>query len=314
MGPIHGLVWRRRAPTFLLLLLLGGSARWKLTCACADRLAFHQLSSPRRSVTHEVSVSSWGCNSNDRGGTGRCRKLSAFLTTSSLARTLKGSTDSSPESELVLDDDDDDDEEGEWLPDRVKARLKRDQARIRIERPSPARFAREHAQEAERFPRSDEDLPGRGISSPYTEEEEDVIAAMGGKARSRSQREEGYLGDSTLQEIAQDYSIPISYIADVLCVWGVPPPIHIYDRLGDLVTGEQAFSLLEAVNSLDVAAVQDRYSNQNLLSLCDEWGIDLQAAFELCMKEGWSLPFGVQTCLRVEQEEELLRVHGSPHR
>jgi hypothetical protein len=90
----------------------------------------------------------------------------------------------------------------------------------------------------------------------------------------------------------------------------VPPPISVGDRLGDLVTGEQAFAVLEAVNSLDVAAVQDRYSNANLLSLCDEHGVDLQVAFEFCVREGWNLPFGVQTCLRVEQEDELLRVHG----
>jgi hypothetical protein len=31
----------------------------------------------------------------------------------------------------------------------------------------------------------------------------------------------------------------------------------------------------------------------------------------MAIKEGWSLPFGVQTCLRVEQEDELLRVLGS---
>jgi hypothetical protein len=93
-------------------------------------------------------------------------------------------------------------------------------------------------------------------------------------------------------------------------MWGVPIPINIDDRLGDLVTGEQAFALLEAVNSLDVAQLHDRYSNTSLLTLCYEWDIDLQKAFEMAMKEGWSLPFGVQTCLRVEQESELLRVLG----
>jgi hypothetical protein len=44
--------------------------------------------------------------------------------------------------------------------------------------------------------------------------------------------------------------------------------------------------------------------------LCYEWDIDLQQAFEMIMREGWSLPFGVQTCLRVEQERELLRILG----
>jgi hypothetical protein len=91
-------------------------------------------------------------------------------------------------------------------------------------------------------------------------------------------------------------------------MWGVDVPININDRLGDLVTGEQAFALVEAINTLDVGALHDRYSDQNLLQLCTEWDIDMKEAFEFAMKEGWGLPFGVRTHLRVEQEDELLRV------
>lgn len=199
---------------------------------------------------------------------------------------LLSSTTESPPAELFFDDDEDD-EEDDWLPDRERARQKRQQSRIR----------------AERIQDSDSSKP-----SAYTEEEEQVIAAM---SATTSKRDEGYLGDSTLQEIAMDYSVPICYIADVLCMWGCDVPIHTGDRLGDLVTGEQAFALLEAVNSLDISALQDRNSNQNLLQVCDDYEIDLQTAFEFCVKEGWSLPFGVQTHLRVEQEEELVRVHGT---
>jgi hypothetical protein len=254
--------------------------------------------------------------------------------------------------ELVLDEDDDEEGEDEWVPDMVKARRKREGARIRAERlltvddqdgvvneqgvdddeiedgtsvASSSSFRRSR--------RSNDGTRRRSAASPYTEEEEELIEAMGGREekskvatpppqarhyhqsspRGRHRREEGYLGDSTLQEIATDYSVPVCYLADVLCTWNVPPPIHVHDRLGDLVTGEQAFALLEAVNSLDVASVQDRYSNFSLLNLCEEWDIDLQLAFEFCLKEGWNLPFGVQTCLRVEQEDELLRVHGGPY-
>ena len=52
--------------------------------------------------------------------------------------------------------------------------------------------------------------------SPYTEDEEAIIAAMGGKGHIATKREPGYLGDSTLAEIASDYSVPICYIADVI--------------------------------------------------------------------------------------------------
>ena len=149
--------------------------------------------------------------------------------------------------------------------------------------------------------------------SVYTEEEEELINAMGGKDQSSSSetktstREPGYLGDSTLSEIAMDFSVPICYIADVLVTWGCPIPIDPNAVLGDLVTGEQAFALLEAIHTLDISALHDRYSDDDIISVADEYEIELKEAFDFAVKEGWSLPFGVRTHLRVEQEFELIR-------
>lgn len=210
----------------------------------------------------------------------------------------------------LLSEDEDDGLNVDWLPDREKARLKKEN----YKRNGASEYNKNVASDlndAESEPFLSSTAPDSPMRpSPYTDEEEEVIAAMGGRSKRRG-REPGFLGDSTLAEICMDYSVPISYLADVLCMWGVPIPIHVHDKLGDLVTGEQAFAIVEAVNTLDVAALHDRYSNTNIQQLCFEWDIDLQQAFEMAMREGWSLPFGVQTCLRVEQERELLRVLGS---
>jgi hypothetical protein len=178
-------------------------------------------------------------------------------------------------AELLPDvDDEGDDDDEDWIPDRHKNR-----------------------------------------PSPYTDEEEALIEAMGGKQQKKDRtyrREDGYLGDSTLEDICTDYSVPICYLADVLCTWGIPIPINPQSMLGDLVTGEQAFAVLEAINSLDVSALYDRYSDFSLQQVCNEWDINLNDAFSLAMKEGWNLPFGVQTFLRTDQERELLRVMVDP--
>lgn len=201
-------------------------------------------------------------------------------------------------AELVDDENDDDDED--WVPDRVKAAQKR-------------RAAKEYytnAAEAEKKKKKKKKVDDKKEKARpvYTEEEEELIKAMDGM------REPGYLGDSTLMEIATDYSVPVCYLADVLCSWGVPVPISVNEqRLGDMVTGEQAFAVLEAIHSLDVAALQERYSNYNLMELCDLQALDLKDAFQMAVKEGWSLPFGVQTHLRVEQEDDLVRVLGSSY-
>ncbi|KAG7349467.1 hypothetical protein IV203_012064 [Nitzschia inconspicua] len=197
-----------------------------------------------------------------------------------------------------------DDSLEDWIPDAQKARPK----------PTHLTPAKEVlGEDATAKPQNQKDVSSSRRPSPYTEEEEELIELLGGKDRKdpkQSKREEGFLGDSTLKEIATDYSVPVCYLADVLCMWNVPPPINIHDRLGDLVTGEQAFALVEAVHSLDMGALHDRYSNQNLLQVCYEWNIDIKDAFEFAMKEGWSLPFGVRTNLRVEQEDELLRIYS----
>jgi hypothetical protein len=241
-------------------------------------------------------------------------------------------------TELVEDDDGDgdyfdlnEDTVDDWTPDRVKAQHKREASRIRAERvttPSLQPFSPTTTTTTTTTPSSSSDQSSddennndgesnnqsnsRRRPSPYTEEEEELIAKMGGNTKQTQQKRlPGYLGDCTLEEIATDYSVPICYLADILCMWGVPVPIETKALLGDLVTGEQAFAILEAVNSLDIAVLQDRYVNENLIQLCSYWEIPLPKAFEMCTKEGWSLPFGVRTCLRVEQADELIRVLAS---
>eukprot|EP00563_Minutocellus_polymorphus_P014889 CAMPEP_0181052714 /NCGR_PEP_ID=MMETSP1070-20121207/17735_1 /TAXON_ID=265543 /ORGANISM="Minutocellus polymorphus, Strain NH13" /LENGTH=346 /DNA_ID=CAMNT_0023131821 /DNA_START=19 /DNA_END=1059 /DNA_ORIENTATION=- len=143
----------------------------------------------------------------------------------------------------------------------------------------------------------------------YTDEEEDLINSMGGNSidNPSPKREAGFLGDSTLREISRDFQVPIYYLADVLCTWGVPVPINVDERLGDMVTGEMAFAVAEAVHSMDVGEIYDSYSSFDLAGLCFEYDVELKDAFDFVIKEGWNLPFGVKTHLRIDQEDKLLR-------
>ena len=143
----------------------------------------------------------------------------------------------------------------------------------------------------------------------YSEEEEDLINSMGGNSMDSPspKREAGFLGDSTLREISRDFQVPICYLADVLCTWGVPVPINVDERLGDMVTGEMAFAMAEAVHSMDVGEIYDAYSSFDLAGLCFEYDIELKDAFDFVIKEGWNLPFGVKTHLRTDQEDKLLQ-------
>ena len=227
-----------------------------------------------------------------------------------------------PSTEIDRSSEDTDDEEQEWLSDRELIRRA-------AQTPGGEALTNRDANTLEKFQyagtvdESEFALPAESSLSNnkkktvYTEEEEELIQSMGGKSRGSgtskseglpSQREEGYLGDSTLLDISHDYAVPICYIADVLVTWGVPPPIDVHSRLGDLVTGEQAFALCEALNTLDNTELNERYSYDDIMTLCEDYDLELREVFDFCIKEGYHLPFGVRTCLRVEQEEELLRV------
>mmetsp|Transcript_26333 Transcript_26333/g.54939 ORF Transcript_26333/g.54939 Transcript_26333/m.54939 type:complete len:438 (-) Transcript_26333:398-1711(-) len=143
---------------------------------------------------------------------------------------------------------------------------------------------------------------------------------------SRFTSKDPYLGqstltlfDSTLYQISRDYSIPLPHLGDILSTFtslqdsenNHPPstlsfPIDPYSRLSDILSGEQAFEILEIIHTLDMAALHDSYSEDSLMNVCEYHGLDLGQAYEFGMERGWCLPFGVRSFLRLEWEEELL--------
>lgn len=213
-----------------------------------------------------------------------------------------------PDVEVITDNDDDmSKEEFDWLPDREKARIARENSWRHAEADLSTLIDNNENDETSSSSSSSVDEK-REQRLTYTDEEEELISILGGKdgSNSKGKRESGFLGDSSLREISMDFQVPICYLGDVLCSWGVPPPIDPNTMLGDMVTGEQAFAILEAIHTLDVGSLNDRYAEYDLATLCNEYDIELSDGFELAMKEGWNLPFGVRTFLRVEQEEFLI--------
>lgn len=107
--------------------------------------------------------------------------------------------------------------------------------------------------------------------------------------------------DTRIADVASDYGFPVSYIADALVGFGVEPPIRDNDRLSDLVNGEQAFALLEALTSLDGNDVQAAYVDYTLDYAATLLDVDVADLFAACNSKGYALPHGLQTQLRREQ-------------
>ena len=119
--------------------------------------------------------------------------------------------------------------------------------------------------------------------------------------------EDGSIASSTLGDISFDYNFPLDYIARAVCSWGATPPINSDSRLGDLVNSEQCYALLEAVTTLDPSAVDDAFSDDTIVDLANDWGVDVGVVFEACLTEGVEMPFGVRSRITLEEVEEVRR-------
>mmetsp|Transcript_22280 Transcript_22280/g.28610 ORF Transcript_22280/g.28610 Transcript_22280/m.28610 type:complete len:295 (+) Transcript_22280:32-916(+) len=237
--------------------------------------------------------------------TGRCKQLQIIQ---QLAATSDNEQESTVERTPALKKDtfnlfENFEEELDWLPDAkvVEMASQVDERLTNINTKTGRRF--KAAEIDDNF--MDNDMEGYDGSRGAWDNPNILSSVLG----NNNKREEGYLGDSTLNEISMDYSVPLFYLADVLCSWGVPPPIDADSKLGDLVIGEQAFAVLEALTSFDPAEMYDLFSPHTLSTIRDTFGdhVLLRDVYQVAVAEKFSLPFGVHSRLRKEYVEILER-------
>lgn len=108
-----------------------------------------------------------------------------------------------------------DDTAEDWIPDaeRIKRRDNRELIPAKEVLGGTTAVATATATAGDSDSDSDDNKTTSQRPSPYTDEEETIIAAMGGKNKqNKVTREIGFLGDSTLREISRDYSVSFSPI------------------------------------------------------------------------------------------------------
>lgn len=101
----------------------------------------------------------------------------------------------------------------------------------------------------------------------------------------------------TLREISESYGFSLDYLGDYVTQLGNEPPIDIDSRLGDLLNGEQIYTLLEAITSLDPFDSNISYDTVSLADLAEELDSTVEDIIKTCAKESFNLPFGTETYL-----------------
>jgi len=112
--------------------------------------------------------------------------------------------------------------------------------------------------------------------------------------------------DCSLQELADDYNIPVEYIIDRVLELGVSLPVHSTDLMKDRLTTAEVEGMLAWLTTFDTHDVYDSYSDRPVLEIAEDYGIAPQHMHTLCSRLGIFLAIGLDTRLTRDTEEQLV--------
>jgi hypothetical protein len=117
----------------------------------------------------------------------------------------------------------------------------------------------------------------------------------------------GSIAGLTLREISSCYMFSLNYLGDLVAQMGCSVPVDVDVKVGDMLTSEQVYTLLQAVNTLDPHETNAGYGEVTLQYLIDELEVPIHKARMVCEREGIQLPFGLSTVLHSTVVEQFKR-------
>lgn len=113
----------------------------------------------------------------------------------------------------------------------------------------------------------------------------------------------------TLRDISDAYYFSLSYLGDFVIQIGASSPIDPDAKLGDFLTGEQVYAVMEAINTLDPLECNLDFDSVVARELVDDLQISQKKFVRICDDEGFNLPFGMDTVLHKSVVERIMEVH-----
>ena len=109
----------------------------------------------------------------------------------------------------------------------------------------------------------------------------------------------------TLREISECYCFSLSFLGDFVVELGAFPPVNIDTPICNYLTGDQIYSLLQSLNSLEPGAASIEYDSTTAADLCDVLDISTKTLLRICSTEGFNLPFGLESVLHSSVQERI---------
>lgn len=120
--------------------------------------------------------------------------------------------------------------------------------------------------------------------------------------------EDHSLGKLSLTEISDAYQFSLSFLGDFAAQLGCLTPVDIETNIENIMTGEQIFTLLTALNSLDPLDSNAGYDSVSVIELASDMNVSTQKIVEICIGEQIGLPYGVRTVLHLDVVDQIKRV------
>lgn len=114
--------------------------------------------------------------------------------------------------------------------------------------------------------------------------------------------------DCNVQDVAEDYSIPVEFVVDAMTHYGVPVPIRADQSIRDSMTTEEIERLLKLITSFDAVDLSDRYSDRTISELAEDYDVSVEQILDFCQKEGLFVFSDEKTRLSVVREDRVLDV------
>ncbi len=121
--------------------------------------------------------------------------------------------------------------------------------------------------------------------------------------------------DCCVQDVAEDYNVPVEFVADILLEHGVKSP-QVDDMIKERCSDQEIEALLHLITSFDAQDLADRYSDSTLTELADYYNLDIGAIEEVCEDEGIFCVLGRATRLQRTREDRILDIllHDAPRK
>lgn len=114
--------------------------------------------------------------------------------------------------------------------------------------------------------------------------------------------------DCTVENVSEDYSVPVEFVIDALIHYGVPVPIRGGQSIRDSMTTEEIERLLHLITSFDAIDLSDRYSDRTIEELAENYDISADQILDVCQEEALYLCSGEQTRLSIVREDRVLDI------